>query len=100
LEDLLNAVSHRDLSITRETLNHELGPASKELADYLDRVWVVLPDDTPSEMNQETFDSIESPDLRWIVRCMFRRTPEGEYVGVADIVQREAKTGRAGGLDP
>jgi hypothetical protein len=99
VEDLLNAVSHGDLPVTREQVNEALGPASRTLADYLDRVWVSLPDDeAPNVMDQSKFDSIGNPDLRWMIRCMFRRTSAGAYIGIADIVRREAKTGKPGGL--
>jgi hypothetical protein len=99
LEDLLNAVSHGDLPIAREQVNEALGPASKRLVEYLDRVWVSMPgDEGPDVMDQAKFDSIGSRDLKWIFRCMFRRTPEGKYVGTPDIVRREAATGRLGGL--
>jgi hypothetical protein len=99
VEDLLNAVSHGDLQITREQVIDGLGPATKRFADYLDRVWVSMPDDdAPNVMDQAKFDAVGNADLRWLIRCMFRRTPEGAYVGTADIVRREAKTGRPGGL--
>jgi hypothetical protein len=99
LEDLLNAVSHGDQPIAREQVNEGLGPAGEWMADYLDRVWVPMPGDQASDvMDQAKFDSISSRDLKWIVRCMFRRTPEGAYVGTPDIVRREATTGRPGGL--
>lgn len=99
VEDLLNAVSHGDLPITRAQVDDGLGPAGRRLADYLDRVWVSMPDDeAPKVMDQAKLDSIKDPDLRWMIRCMFRRIPEGTYVGTPDILRREAKTGRPGGL--
>jgi hypothetical protein len=101
LEDLLNAVSHRELSVTREQVDECLGPASRQLADYFDRVWVSMPDDEgPNVMDPVKFDRIGDSDLRWIIRCMFRRTSEDKYVGTADIVRREAQTGRPGGVAP
>ena len=101
LEDVLNAVSHGDLPITRDQVNESLGPTSTRLTHRLDRVWVSMPDDEASNViDQAKFDTISSRDLKWILRCMFRRTPEGAYVGTPDIVRREAKTGRPGGLVP
>jgi hypothetical protein len=99
VEDLLNAVSHGDVPISRQQVDEGLAPKSRGLANHLDRVWVSMPgDEGPNVMDQTKFDSISSPELRWMVRCMFRRTPGGTYVGTADIVRREAQTGRPGGL--
>jgi hypothetical protein len=99
LEDLLNAVSHGDLSVTREQVNRRLGPKSLAKADYLDKIWISMPDDeAPDVMDESKFNSISSPELRWMIRCMFRRTPENTYVGIGDILRRETKTGRPGGL--
>jgi len=99
IEDLLNAVSHGDTSITRDQVNEGLGPSSTRLADYLDRVWISMPDDEAANvMDPTTYASMSSPDLRWMVRCMFRRTPDGAFVGLSDILRREAETGKPGGL--
>lgn len=98
VEDLLNAVSHGDLPITREQVAGELGPAARRFADYFDQVWVPMPDDAPDVMDQAKFDAIGNADLKWLIRFMFRRTLDGAYVSTADIVSREAKTGRPGGL--
>lgn len=99
IEDLLNAVSHGDLPLSREQVDSSLFPWSMEAAQYFDRVWVSMPDDEgPNLMDVTKYDSISNPELRWMMRCMFRRTPNGRYVGTGDIVRREAQTGRPGGL--
>ena len=97
LEDLLNAVSHGDLPITRTQVDEGLGPISTERAHYFDRVWVAMPNDVATEvMESGTFESIRDDELRWLVRCSFRRTPNGSYVGISDIVRRETRTGLPG----
>jgi hypothetical protein len=99
IEDLLNAVSHGDLPLSREQVDSFLFPQSMEVAQYFDRVWVSQPNDEgPNVMDVAKYESLGSGELRWLIRCMFRRTASGAYVGTADIVRREAATGRPGGL--
>ena len=99
LEDLLNAVSHGQLTMTRERVNRWLGAGCQRTATYLDRVWVAQPDDNgPSVMNNATLRRIDDNDLRWTILRMFRQTASGAYVGTPDIVRREAQTGRPGGI--
>lgn len=99
IEDLLNAVSHGDLQLTREAVDGYLYPQSTEVAQYFDRVWASKPGDEGQKVMDVTkYESLTNPELRWIIRCMFRRTYSGAYVGTADIVRREAVTGLPGGL--
>jgi hypothetical protein len=99
VEDLLNAVSHGDLQLTREQIDSFLLPKSTEMARYFDRVWVSKHgDEGPNVMDIERYQSIEGSELRWVIRFAFRRTDSGLYVGISDILRREAQTGRPGGL--
>jgi hypothetical protein len=99
IEDLLNAVSHGDLPLSRELVDSALFPQSTEVAQYFDRVCVSQSNDEgPTVMDDTKYESLSSAELRWLIRCMFRRTPSGTYVGTPDIVRREAETGRPGGL--
>ena len=94
IENLLNAVSHGDLPLSREQVDSFLFPQSTEVAQYFDRVWVSQPDDEgPDVMDVTKYQSLSSAELRWLIRCMFRRTASGAYVGIADIMRREAQTG-------
>jgi hypothetical protein len=99
IEDLLNAVSHGDLPLNREQVDRSFFPQSTMRAEYFDRVWVSKPgDEGPNVMDVTKYESISDSELRWLIRCMFRRTASGTYVGTGDIVRREAETGRPGGL--
>jgi len=94
LEDLLNSVSHKDLALSRSDLNDIIGPMSKTAAEAIDRTWVPLPDDPePRIMDLPTYQTVQSSSLRWIIRRSTRRTPGDIYVGIGDIVRREAQSG-------
>jgi hypothetical protein len=97
LEDLLNSVSHDDLPLSRTDVNAVIGPKTRELADALDRTWVPMKiDPEPRIMDLPTYQAIESPALRWIVRRSTRWTPGDIYVGINDVVQRQAQSGQSG----
>ena len=72
-----------------------IGPKTRSVADALDLTWAPTPSDqVPRAMDRRTYQSIDSPELRWFVRRTFRRNPGDIYVGLADIVRREAQAGR------
>jgi len=99
IEDLFNSVSHDDLPLSRAQIDSSLLALSTECAQYFDTVWVSQPNDEgPNVMDVTKYELLSNAELRWMIHCMFRRTPSGAYVGTADIVRREAETGRPGGL--
>jgi len=94
LEDLLNSMSHHDLPLTRADVDAMLGPKTSLAASALDKAWIPLPTDAqPRTMDLATYRSVENPDLKWILRCGFRRTSDDIFVGLDDLLRLEVGRG-------
>jgi hypothetical protein len=100
VEDLGNISSHADVSASPEQIRGRLGLRLTQAWDAVDAFWLeVAPlkgelDPEGKALTVEQYESVEGPELRRLLQQMHRTMPDGTFVGVADVLRYEARTGR------
>ena len=103
VEDLGNITSHDDVAVSPQQIRSRLGPRMIQAWDSVDVFWLEVALHKPSldpEGKGVTIDqyrSVESPELRRIIQTSHRSMSDGSFVGLADVLRYETRTGRGMG---
>lgn len=106
LEDLGNITSHEDIEVRPESVRGRLNPATSDLWDAIDNLWVAVARSLPhvddifaragrrsKRLTEAQYQQIESTELRTFVQQTHRRVADGLLVGLPDIVAYESDRG-------
>ncbi len=92
LEDIQNISSHRISEGAADWLSL-LGPRTRQLWLDVDELWLRVADELrdPPAMTENQFASVTTPELREFMERVHRRTAEGVYVSIADVLDYETR---------
>ena len=94
-EGFQNLASHVDVDL--DPFVALLGPASRGAWDSVIAHWDAVADEVdfaaPKRMTLERYESMDHPELRAWLQDVYRRMPDGRFVGLADVILFEANHG-------
>ncbi len=99
-EDVQNFSSHGDTAASPRDFMPMLGPLSAKVWAAVDQIWATVgenldevrtrvPSTNEEPLTPERYQSLQNPELRRIIRSIYRRLPDGTYVSVADVLVYE-----------
>jgi hypothetical protein len=96
-EGFQNVASHSDVDIAMDPFAALLGAASlgvwASVVAHWNEVAEQVDFDAPDRFTQARYENIDHVELRAWVQDVYRRMPDGHFVGLADVIRFEANHG-------
>ena len=96
-EGLQNLASHSDVDVALDPFVALLGPASRGAWDSVVAHWNAVAEQVdfraPERMTQQKYENMDHVELRAWLQDVYRRMPDGHFVGLADVIRFEADHG-------
>ena len=96
-EGCQNLASHSDVDVDLDPFVALLGPASRGVWDSVIAHWNAVAAEVdfaaPKRMTAESYESMDHPELRAWLQDVYRRMPDGCFVGLADVIIFETNHG-------